>query len=57
LTRGQPREFTSPAFLLAADDGGDLRGVQAGEVKMKTTRWFTPGATGSWAARRACGSG
>jgi len=31
------------AFLLAGDDGGDLRGVQAVEVKMKPARRFTLG--------------
>jgi hypothetical protein len=28
------------AFLLAGDDGGDLRSVQAVEVKMKPARRF-----------------
>jgi hypothetical protein len=46
LTRGQPPGFTSAAFLLAGDDGGDLRGVQAVEVKMKPARWFTLGRSG-----------
>jgi len=34
LTRGQPPGFTLAAFLLAGGDGGDLRGVQAVEVKI-----------------------
>jgi hypothetical protein len=46
LTRGQPPGFTLAAFLLAGGDGGDLRGVQAVEVKKKPARWFTPGAVG-----------
>ena len=46
LTRGQPPGFTSAAFLPAGGDGGDLRGVQAVEVKMRTARWFTPGRGG-----------
>jgi hypothetical protein len=46
LTRGQPPRFTSPAFLLALDDDGDVLGVQAVEVKMKLARWFTLGRGG-----------
>jgi len=34
------------AFLLAGDDGGDLRGVQAVEVKMKPAWRFTLGRGG-----------
>jgi len=41
LTRGQPPRFTPLAFLVAPDDGGDWRGVQAVEVKMKPARRFT----------------
>jgi hypothetical protein len=33
LTRDQPPRFTPLAFLVAPDDGGDSRGVQAVEVK------------------------
>jgi hypothetical protein len=33
------------AFLLAGDDGGDLRGVQAVEVKMKPTKPAAPAPT------------
>jgi hypothetical protein len=39
-------QFTSPVYLLAGDDGGDLRGVQAVEAKMKPARWFTLGRSG-----------
>jgi hypothetical protein len=46
LTRGQPPGLTSPAFLLAGDDGGHVLSRDAVEVKMKAAGSFTCGFAG-----------